>query len=64
MESTFNIDQATKFSALSPILLRGKAVRKGNRVLDAPNFQGLDLEMSLAERSALECVTRLCVSTL
>jgi len=39
-------------------------VGKGNRVLDAPHFQGLDPEMSLAEWDALECVTRCCVSSL
>lgn len=49
-----------KLQGCSPgILLRGKTSTKGNRVLDAPHFQGLDLEMSLTEWDALECVTRL-----
>lgn len=49
-----------KLQRCSPVIL----LRKGNRVLDAPHFKGLDLEMSLAEWVALECVTRLRVSPL
>lgn len=50
----------TELRGCSPvILLRRKTVRKGNRVLNAPHFQGLDLEMFLAKWDALECVTRL-----
>lgn len=41
------------------MLLRGKTVRNGDRVLDAPRLQGLDPELSLAEWNALECITRL-----
>lgn len=46
------------------ILLSGETGRKGDGVLDAPHFQCLNLEMSLAQWDALECVTRLRASFL